>query len=92
MVTTGEIFEKNGQIETYKMSLILTNDITINRFKASAETRSLYKCALTWAETKVIACVNFQLNFLLSVCDCVFQKWRLNILYLTHVITSIAYY
>ena len=52
MVTTGEIKKKKKrQIETYKMSLIVTNDI-INRFKASAETRSLYKCAFNWAETK----------------------------------------
>ena len=85
-----DFFFLNGQIETYKISLY----ITINRFKASAETRSLYKCALNWAETKVIACVHFQLNFLFCLCVTVYSRNgdKLNILYLTHVITSIAYY
>lgn len=45
LVITDNIFEKQiDKIDTYKMSLILTNDMTINTFKASAETRSLYMC------------------------------------------------
>ena len=67
-MTTCEIIEKKlTDLQNESHSLILNNDITVKRFKISAETRLLYKCALNWAETKFIICVIFS-SIILKLC------------------------